>query len=137
MPTMTSGDATELDDSLNGGVDALVTRLAGVAGQSLAHELLHDIERITGALEVVIDTAEHHRAAQARRARNNLFAGHPYRPFDAPIEAPQWVVAGDLSAEGRAQEAALLLGRLPEVNADQRLRFEGPGRLFQSFANDG
>ena len=40
------------------------------------------------------------------------------------------------TAERRAQEALGLIGLLPEVDADERLRMERPGRLFQRFAHD-
>ena len=70
------------------------------------------------------------------RARHDLLARHPHGALDAAIEAARRVVAADPAAERHAQEAARLLRLFPEIDADQRLGVEGPGRFFERLADD-
>src|SRR3954454_14881444 len=128
----------KLDDSVQRRmIDRAGTQIGRAQlGRVLEHVLDH-VERIAGAIQVVVDAAEHHRAAQPRLAYRDLLTGHPHRALDTAIEPARWVVRADSTAEGRAQKAARLVRLLPEVDADERFRMKRPSRLFQRLAHHG
>jgi hypothetical protein len=44
-------------------------------------------------------------------------------------------MSGNVSGEGKAHEAALFLGLIPEVDADEAFGVKRPGGLFERLAN--
>ena len=96
-----------------------------------------EIERSSAAREVVVDAAQHHRAAQARLAREQLLARQPVRADDAVVERAGPVGAAAPCRRTRRAGTSCRVSALPEVDADDVLRLERPARLLERLADDG
>src|SRR4051794_24068941 len=111
MPTMTGVEDMEsgwyplLNDSVQRRMIDRARAQVGRAqlGRVLEHMLDH-VERIAGAIQVVVDAAEHHWAAQPRLPYRDLLTSHPHGALDTAIQPARWVVRADSPAEGRAQK---------------------------------
>src|SRR5690606_21938836 len=129
MPTITSGAAMAKErpfgrrDADQRALQARGTQVGDFEARlelceraQVGKQIADDIERITPACGEVVDTAHHHRAAQAPRAQCDLFARQPHRSLDAAIEGPLSLVMAHMAAEGESKKGALPLGLFPVVD---------------------
>ncbi len=96
--------------------------------------MVYQLERIALAGQIVVDAAQHHRAAMTLRAGRQFLAAEPDRPFDAVVEPALRMVPQRPGGKGEAQEAVIQMRRLVVVEADQGGEFDLPAAFLQGLA---
>src|SRR6185437_8400897 len=84
---------------------------------------------------VVVERAQHERAAVPRCPGNRFVVAEPERTDDSRVERTLRMVAARGRGEREAHEARAAIDRLPVVDADQRDRLDIPGGFLEGLAH--
>jgi len=109
----------------------------GGGGGEFLEQVLDECERVALALQIIVETVRHRRAAVLGAQFGNLLRGEPVGADNALIERAVAVVFDGAASKGEAQVSNVVMPRLGLINADQRIGLNLPAAFFESFAPGG